>query len=79
MCQVLLRDKYDEDRELLTHLARWKPLVNMVISSANSGSENLIAVDWREIRMKESRVGRYRHLSWVLEFGVNMTEMGLCN
>lgn len=79
MCQVLLRDKYDENRELLTHLARWKSLVNMVISSANSGSENLIAVDWREIRMKESRVGRYRHFSWVLEFRVSMTEMGLCN
>lgn len=28
----------------------------------NSGSENLIAVDWREIRMKESRAGRHRHL-----------------
>lgn len=37
LCQVLLRDKYDENRELLTHLARWKPLVNMVISSAILG------------------------------------------
>lgn len=45
----------------------------------NSGSENLIAVDWREIRMKESRVGRHKHLSLVLEFGVSMTEVGLCN
>lgn len=37
LCQVLLRDKYDENKELLTHLTRWKPLVNMVISSAILG------------------------------------------
>lgn len=37
LCQVLLRDKYDENKELLTHLTRWKPLVNMAISSAILG------------------------------------------